>query len=63
VLVYMLMHDEPVTKRDAARAVSLIVSTVGTLFYCGFFYAAITRDVALRACLSAPLRRIPSDPW
>lgn len=48
VLIYMLMHDEPVTKREATHAVSLIVSSVGYLFYFGFFYAAIMRDVALR---------------
>jgi hypothetical protein len=48
VLLYMLTHDEPFSKRDAVQTVGLTVSTVGSMFYFGFLYAAMLRDVALR---------------
>lgn len=57
ILLYMLFHDEPITKRDAVQTVGLMVSTVGLIFYFGYVYAAITRDVVLRRFSSENQRR------
>jgi hypothetical protein len=48
VLLDMLTHNEPVSKHVAVHTVGLVVSTIGLMFYFGYFYAAMVRDVALR---------------
>jgi hypothetical protein len=56
-LLFMLLHDEPVSKHDAEHSVLLTVSTVGPLFYFGYLYAAMARDVALRRFSSQEHRK------
>jgi hypothetical protein len=56
-LLFMLLHNEPVSKQEAERSVALTVSAVGPLFYFGYFYAAMLRDVALRRFSSQEHRR------
>jgi hypothetical protein len=53
VILYMLAQDnlppeQQATKHEAAKAVSIIFSSLGLLFYLGFQMGAMTRDIALR---------------
>lgn len=56
-LLYMLFHDEIVTKTEAVHTVGQIVSSAGLLFYLGYIIAAVIRDVALRKFSSETQRQ------
>lgn len=48
LLLYMLFHDEPITKPEAVHFVSLTTSSIGMMFVIGFVYGATLRDVVLK---------------
>lgn len=57
VLLYLLTHNEPVSKREGVHVAVLIISTLGPLYYFGYIYAALVRDVAIRRFSSEKQRR------
>lgn len=48
LLLYMLFHDDPITKPEAVQFVALTASSVGLIFVIGFVYGGLLRDLVLK---------------